>query len=145
MLNKTKAILLIKSRSTKGLAIREFLVILLVICTFAAISVMGLKVFKKTALSTIVRYDLKKLFEAEQVYHNSHDTFKGSVGDIISNDPTISSTFTLEGFSPSANTTIIIIDDDPFTAVGNNEGVEITFAYDIKTNIIREEKKDGKL
>jgi hypothetical protein len=106
---------------------------------------MGLMDFKKAALKTIVRYDLKKLFEAEQIYYNRHDTFKGSVGDIISNDPTISSTFTLEGFSPSANTTITIIDDDPFTAVGKNEGVEITFAYDIKTNIIREEKKDGKL
>ncbi len=140
MLNKTKAILLIKSRSTKGLTIREFLVVLLVICTFSTIGVMGLMDFKKTALRTIVRYDLKKLFEAEQIYYNSQDTFKGSVGDIISNDPTISSTFTLEGFSPSANTTITIIDDNPFTAVGNNGGFEIILVYDIKTNIIREEK-----
>ena len=134
MLNKTKAILLIKFRSTKGLTIRAFLVVLLVIGTFSAIGIMGLMDFRKTALSTIVRYDLKKLFEAEQIYHNSHDTFKGSVGDIISNDPTISSTFTLEGFSPSTNTTITIIDEDPFTAVGNNEGFDITFEYDIKTN-----------
>jgi hypothetical protein len=139
MLNKTIAILLIKFRSTKGLTIRAFLVVLLVIGTFSAIGIMGLMDFKKTALRTIVRYDLKKLFEAEQVYHSSHDTFKGSVGDIISNDPTISSTFTLEGFSPSANTTITIIDDDPFTAVGNNGGFEIILVYDIKTNIIREE------
>lgn len=138
MLNKTKAILLIKSRSTKGFTIREFLVVLLVICTFSTIGVMGLMDFKKTACITIVRYDLKKLFEAEQIYHVSYDTFKGSVGDIISNDPNISSTFTLEGFSPSANTTITIIDDDPFTAVGNNEGFEITFVYDIKTNTIIE-------
>lgn len=139
MLNKTKAILLIKFRSTKGLTIRAFLVVLLVICTFSTIGVMGLMDFKKTALRTIVRYDLKNLFEAEQIYYNRHDAFKGSVGDIISNNPTISSTFTLEDFSPSANTTITIIDDNPFTAVGNNGGFEITLAYDIKTNIIREE------
>ena len=139
MLNKTIAILLIKFRSTKGFTVRAFLVVLLVIGTFSAIGVMGLMDFKKTALRTIVRYDLKNLFEAEQIYYNRHDAFKGSVGDIISNNPTISSTFTLEDFSPSANTTITIIDDNPFTAVGNNGGFEITLAYDIKTNIIREE------
>ena len=139
MLNKTKAILLIKFRSTKGFTVRAFLVVLLVIGTFSAIGVMGLMDFKKTALRTIVRYDLKNLFEAEQIYYNRHDAFKGSVGDIISNNPNISSTFTLEDFSPSANTTITIIDDNPFTAVGNNGGFEITLAYDIKTNIIREE------
>jgi hypothetical protein len=90
-------------------------------------------------LRTIVRYDLKNLFEAEQIYYNRHDAFKGSVGDIISNNPNISSTFTLEDFSPSANTTITIIDDNPFTAVGNNGGFEIILVYDIKTNIIKEE------
>jgi len=138
ILNKAKNILATKILSSKGFAVREFLVVLSIICIFSAIGAMGLMGFKEKACITIVRYDLKKLFEAEQIYYGEYDTFKGSAGDVISNDPAISSTFKLDGFSPSINTSITITEEDPFTAVGRNEEVEITYTYNLQTNIITE-------
>lgn len=136
--NKSKNTLATKILSSKGFAVREFLVVLSVICIFSAIGAMGLMEFKKKACITIVRYDLKKLFEAEQIYYGNYDTFKGSVGDVISNDPTISSTFKLDGFSPSLNTSITITDEDPFTAIGRNEGIKLIFRYNLETNTLTE-------
>jgi hypothetical protein len=138
MLNKAKNILATKTLSSRGFAVRDFLVVLSVICTFSIIGVMGLMDFKKKACITIVRYDLKKLFEAEQIYYGDYDTFKGSSGDVISNDPAILSTFKLDGFTPSVNTSITITEEDPFTTVGRNEEVEITFTYNLQTNTLIE-------
>jgi len=138
ILNKAKNIPATKILSSKGFAVREFLVVLSIICTFSIIGAMGLMDFKEKACITIVRYDLKKLFELEQLYYGNYDTFKGSVGDVISNDPTISSTFKLDGFSPSINTSITITEEDPFTAVGRNEGIKLIFTYNLETNTLTE-------
>ena len=94
--------------------------------------------FKKKACNTIVRYDLRKFFEAEQMFYGQYDIYKGSVGDVISNDLNVLSTMSLEDFSPSLNTSITVTDDDPFTAVGRNEGVKLTFACNINTHTITE-------
>lgn len=138
ILDKIKKILPTRACSSEGFAVREFLVVLSIICTFSVIGSMGLMEFKKKACNIIVRYDLKKFFEAEQMFYGQHDTYKGSIGDVISNDPKVLSTFVLEGFSPSLNTSIIVTDDDPFTAVGRNEGFKLTFACNINTHTIAE-------
>jgi type II secretory pathway pseudopilin PulG len=124
--------------SSKGFAIREFLIVLLVMGLFATIGVMALMEFKKKACLTLVRYDLKNFFVAEQMFYGFHDTYKGGIGDIISNDPDISSTLSLDDYSPSINTSITITDDVPLVAVGRNEGFTLTFVYNTTTHYITE-------
>jgi hypothetical protein len=72
------------------------------------------------------------------MFYGYHDTYKGDVGDIISSDQDISSTFSLDSYSPSINTSITIVDDDPFMAVGRNEGFTLTFVCNTKTHYITE-------
>jgi len=124
--------------SSKGFAIREFLVVLLVVCIFSTVGVLALAEFRKKACTTILNYDLKKFFEAEQLFYGQYDSYKGGVGDIISSDPDILSTFSLEDFTPSINTSITITGDNPFMAVGRNQGFELSFTCTTKTHFITE-------
>jgi Tfp pilus assembly protein PilE len=124
--------------SSQGFAIREFLIVLLVMGLFSTIGVMALMEFKKKACLTIVRYDLKNFFQAEQMFYGFHDTYKGVIGDIISNDPDISSTLSLDDYSPSINTSITIAEDVPLIAVGRNEGFTLTFVCNTTTHYITE-------
>ena len=138
ILSKIRKLLQLKIHSSKGFAIREFLVVLLVVGIFSVIGIMALAEFRKKACLTIIRYDLKKFFEAEQMFYSEHDTYKGSIGDVISNAPDILSTFSLDNYSPSVNTIITIADDDPFMAVGRNEGFILTFVCNTSTHSITE-------
>jgi prepilin-type N-terminal cleavage/methylation domain-containing protein len=138
ILNRTKTILLNRTYPSKGFTLIELLVVILIISILSTIVVLGLMQTKKKACITVARYDLKKFFEAEQTYYGNHDIVKGGIGDVISNDPNVLSTFSLDFFSPSANTVITITDDDPFTVVVRNQGAELTFECNLNTGIITE-------
>ena len=116
----------------------ELLVVMLVLSILSTVAIISLMQVKKSACNKIVRYDVKKFFEAEQMYMNEQDDFVGDVGDVISNDSSVSSSVTLNGYSPSSGTIITIINNDPFTVTGTNGGVTRTYACNIETGTITE-------
>ena len=100
---------LFRVRFPNGFTAVELLAALIIFSILSAIAVVGIAKHEQKACQVILEYDLRKFFEAETVFYAEHDTFKGTIGDIVSNDPTISSTFSLETFLPSQNTSITII------------------------------------
>jgi prepilin-type N-terminal cleavage/methylation domain-containing protein len=138
MLNRAKISTPKRAYPSKGLTVLELVIVVLIISILSAIAVLGLMHSKKKACLTIARHDLRQFFEAEQQYFAEYDAFKGSVGDVISNDPDVPSTFYLEAYSPSKHTYILITKDDPFTAIATQRGVKLIFEYDIETGQITE-------
>ena len=136
MLHKIK--ILSHARSPKGFTAVELLAALIIFSILSTMAVVGVLQYEKKACRVILEYDLKKFFEAEAVFYGEHDTFKGTIGDIISNDPIVLSTFDLETFLPSRNTSITIIKDVPLTVVGRNESIELTYEYSLTSGMIIE-------
>ena len=136
MLHKIK--ILSHARSPKGFTAVELLAALIIFSILSAIAIIGIAQYEKKACRVVLEYDLKKFFEAETIFYGEHDTFKGTIGDVVSNNPAVSSTFRLGAFLPSKNTSITIIKDIPLTVVGRNEKIELTYEYNLRSGMIIE-------
>ena len=123
---------------SNGFSLIELLVVLSIISILCATAGWGIMEFKERACLNVIKYDMKKFFEAQHFALDKYDTPQGEVGDVLSDNPNISLTFSLENYKPSKGTTITITKNDPFTAVGKNGGVSLTFEWDIATDIITE-------
>ena len=124
--------------SPRGFTLVELMIVVLIIALLATIGMALFAPMRYKACVTIARYDLKKFFEAEQVYLTENNAFIGKPGDILSNAPGVQSTFTLPDYSPSKNTYITITNDDPFTAEARQLGIGIIFECDVRTGTITE-------
>jgi prepilin-type N-terminal cleavage/methylation domain-containing protein len=124
--------------TSSGFSLIEVMLVVMIISILSATASYFFSTMRQKACITIARYDLRKFFEAEQVYLSEHNAYIGSVGDVISNAPGIESTFTVEGYSPSKNTYITITNDDPLTAQARQLGIEVIFECDILTGLITE-------
>ena len=121
-----------------GFSLIEILVVITIVSLLCGIAGYGIIEFKEKACLNLIRYDMKKFFEAQHFALDKYDAPQGEVSDVLSENPNISSTFSLKNYKPSIGTTITITKDDPFTAVGKNGGVSLTFEWDITTDIISE-------
>lgn len=128
-------------RNQHGLTIIELMVSIIIIGILSAVAGLAYTRLREKACTTIVRYDLKKFFEAEHDYFNEHNVYCGEVGDVLSNAPGIKSTFHLPFYSPSSGTFIRIINDDPFTAQAMMLGIPLVFECDTLTGIITERRR----
>jgi prepilin-type N-terminal cleavage/methylation domain-containing protein len=129
---------LFRATSFGGFTLIELIIVVLIIAILTATAGFLFSAMRQKACTTIARYDLKKFFEAEQVYLINHNEFKGAAGDIISNAPGIESTFVLESYLPSRNTYIVIINDNPFLAQAHQVGYDVTFECNVQTGLITE-------
>jgi prepilin-type N-terminal cleavage/methylation domain-containing protein len=118
---------------SKGFTAVELLTALIIFSILSAIAVTGVLQYEKKACRVILEHDVRKFFEAETIFYGENNIVKGDTGDIVSNDPTVSSTLWLEGFTPSQNTSITIVKVIPLTIVGRNKRVMLTYEYDIKS------------
>jgi Tfp pilus assembly protein PilE len=125
-------------RSSAGFSGVELLTAMIIVSILSAMAVVGYANYEKKACRTVLEYDLRKFFEAETAFYSEHETIAGSIGAVISNDPTTRSTFWLDSFLPSQNTCITIVTTNPFVVTGRNKGLQLTFECDIVQGTITE-------
>ena len=69
------------------------------------------------AREVTAKHDLKKFAQAQDAYYLEYGSYKGAAGDVISGDPSVPSTISLQAFTPSTQVVITINSIDPiFTA-----------------------------
>ena len=125
-------------RNSGGFSGVELLTAMIIVSILSAMAVVGYAQYEKKACRTVLEYDVRKFFEAETDYYSENEKIAGGIGAIISNDPTIRSTFWLDNYLPSQNTCITIVTKSPFVVTGRNKDVKVTFECDIVRGTITE-------
>ena len=118
------------SRESKGFTLIELVVVISIIGILAGIAVTILFSSRKMAQEITAKHDLKMFVETEDAYYLEYGSFKGAAGDIISGDPSVPSTISLQGFIPSSQVVITINAIDPvFTASATHTNTERVWQY----------------
>ena len=118
------------SRDHKGFTLIELMVVISIITILAGIALSILYNSRRMAREITAKHDLKKFVQAQDAYHLENGSFKGAVGDIISGDPSVSSTLSLDTFTPSSQVVITIISVDPlFTASATHTNTVAVWQY----------------
>lgn len=116
----------------------ELLTAMIIVSILSAMAVVGYARYEKKACRTVLEYDVRRFLEAETAFYSENEKIAGGIGAIISNDPTVRSTFWLDNYLPSQNTCITIVTKSPFVVTGRNKGLQLTFECDIAKGSITE-------
>ncbi len=125
-----------RARGSDGIGVVGLIAFIACLIILIIVVLWVLAVGKKTAYEIAARHDLTKFVQAQDAYYNDNDRYKGSVEDVISNDPEKPSTFSLGRFTPSEGVVITIISDDPFIVVSRHNKMNAAFEYNFVVGVI---------